>query len=1034
MQTNFRKTAVALSLVSCFGMYPGLQLTASAETAVQAQQTRVVKGTVSDSQGPLMGATILEKGTSNGVITDVNGNYTLKLQNANATLVISYVGCNPQEISAAGKTSINVVLKEEGSLLNEVVAIGYGSARRSDVTGSIASMNGDMLRQIPSSDVTQALQGRIAGVDLTTTNSQPGASMQIRIRGQRSLTASNDPLIVLDGIPFMGELNDISPSSIKSMDILKDAASTAIYGARGANGVIMITTYKGYAEQPAKVKYSGYVGLQNAVKYPMMNGEQLTKVREIAGIYTDGQKAKYGVDEIAGYDTDWQDLFFQTGVITNHDVQVSGGNKGGSYNVGLGYHNNKGVVPTQNFRRYNLNASIDQKVGNWVRLGLTTNTTYSMQRGAQIGLYGVLSASPLVNPYNEDGTFKRAFQSVDDQSWTTTKETLEANKDNWLGNNNNFGSYNTAYAEISQPWIEGLTYRVNLGANYKMSKGGSFTGTGINAFLDTNPNGASIRHGETINWAVENVLTYDRIFAEKHHVNVVGMYSAEQTTFQQSYMSGQKIPADYFQYYNIGYAELNLAIPTGSQLYNQSGLMSWMGRIMYSYAEKYMISAALRSDASSRLAKGHQWHTYPAVSVGWNIAKENFMENLDVDNLKLRVGYGETSNQSINPYSTLGSLSTRYYNFGDDYQKGYYVTGLPNPDLGWEYSKTWNFGVDFSLFKGRLSGTFEYYIQNTKDLLLNVKLPSTSGVNSYTANVGETQNKGFEFSINGTIIENKDWKWTAGINFYQNRNKLVALASGSEEDIDNRWFVGHPIDVIYDYKKVGLWQQGEEELMKILQPDATVGSIRVEYTGEYDANGKPVRAISEKDRQVMEMEPDLIGGFNTSVYYKGFDLTVVGSYKIGGKMISTLYGNSGYLNMLNGRRGNVDIDYWTPENTGAEFPAPNCVRTDQNPKYGTTLGYFNAGYFKIRNITLGYNFSKAVTKYLGLSTLRLYATVQNPLTLSKYTSMSGQDPEPNSMSNNGQYHATTMDGHGIPVVGTNAPFTRNYIFGIEVAF
>lgn len=998
-------------------------------------QSISVSGTVVDEMGePIPGANVLQKGTTNGVLTDIDGNFSLKAPSG-ATLVVSYIGYLTKEVPAAAK--VNVVLQEDNKMLDDVVVIGYGTARRSDLTGSIASMSSDALREVPSSDITQSLQGRVAGVDLTTTNSQPGASMQIRIRGQRSLTASNDPLIVLDGIPFMGDLNDISPSSIKSMDILKDAASTAIYGARGANGVIMITTFKGAIEQPATVKYSGYVGFQNAVKYPMMTGAQLEEVRRIANIYTDGEKPKYGLDEKAGLNTDWQDLFYKTGIITNHDLQVAGGTKGGSYNIGLGYHTNKGVVPTQEFTRYNLSANFDQKVGKFVRIGITTNTNYSVTEGSQIGLYGVISASPLVNPYNEDGTFKRAFQSVDDQSWTMTKQTLEGVEESWLSHTTNLGSYNSAFAEISQPWIEGLTYRVNVGANYKMNKNGSFTGTGVNAFLDTNPNGASLRHTETLNWTVENLLTYDNTFAEKHHLNVVGMYSAEQTTFQQSYISGQKIPADYFQYFNIGYAELNLAVPTGSQLYNQSGLMSWMGRAMYTYDDKYMLSVALRSDASSRLAAGHKWHTYPAVSAGWNINKEKFMDDVEwLDQLKVRVGYGETSNQSISPYSTLGRLSTRYYNFGDDYQKGYYVTQLPNPDLGWEYSQTWNYGLDFSLFNGRLSGTFEYYTQSTRDLLLGVNLPSTSGVSSYTANVGETSNKGFELSINGTIIENKDWKWTAGINLYHNHNELVALASGNKEDIGNGWFVGHPIDVIYDYKKVGIWQQGEEELMKILQPDAKVGSIRVEYTGEYDANGKPTRAISEDDRQVMELEPALMGGFNTNLSWKGLDLNVVGSFKVGGKMVSTLYGSSGYLNMLNGRRGNVDVDYWTPQNTGADFPSPDCVRSDQNPKYGTTLGYFDAGYFKIRSITLGYTVAPKAIKKAGFKSLRAYATIQNPFTFSKYTSMSGQDPEPNAMSGNGQFNATTFGnaGHGIPVVGTNAPFTRNFIFGVDLSF
>ncbi|MCF0201852.1 MAG: TonB-dependent receptor, partial [Bacteroidaceae bacterium] len=433
-----------------------------------------------------------------------------------------------------------------------------------------------------------------------------------------------------------------------------------------------------------------------------------------------------------------------------------------------------------------------------------------------------------------------------------------------------------------------------------------------------------------------------------------------------------------------------------------------------------------------------------AVSVGWNIHNESFMSNVEwIDNLKIRVGYGETSNQSINPYSTLGTLGTRYYNFGDDFVKGYYVSGLPNTNLGWEYSQTWNFGLDYSFLNGRIYGTIEGYTQKTKDLLLAVNLPSTSGVSSQMSNVGETKNNGFEFSINGTILDNLNgWTWKAGLNFYTNSNKITKLAVETDDpnykgDEANGWFIGHSINSIYDYKKVGLWNESDPDYkyLDILEPGGNVGMIKVAYDNiERDETGKPLRAIGAEDRVVQDLDPDVIGGFNTSVAYKGFELSIIGSFKIGGKIISTLYGGSGYLNLLTGRRGNVDVDYWTPTNTGADFPNPAGVLSGDNQKYASTLGLMDAGYFKIRSITLSYTFGKKVLKSLGIKNLRLYATVQNPVTASKYTSLSGQDPEPNAMSNDGQFNATTMGGHAIPVVGTNAPFTRNYIFGLDFSF
>ena len=1036
---NLKKSSLLMGL--CFGatLLP-MQAFAEANETIQSvqQAARKVTGVVSDSQGPLIGATVKEKGTANGIATDLNGNFVLNVK-PGATLVVTYVGYVTKEVKvpANGGGKIFVTLEEEqGRNLNEVVVIGYGTQRREAVTGSVANMQGDKLNQVAASNAAYALQGRVAGVLMTQTSSQPGAEMQIRIRGQRSLTASNDPLIVLDGIPFMGNLSDINPADIKSMDILKDASATAIYGSRGANGVIMITTTKGTQGTPAKVSYNAYVGVKKLFhRYPMMSGPQLAQLRKDAGLFTNS------LEESDDTDTDWQDLFFRTGIQTSHDVGVSGGTQGGSYSFGAGYYHDEAVIPTQQFDRYSVRGNFDQKVGDYFRFGLTTNNGFRINKGNQIGVYNVLSMSPLASPYDENGNLKRIVTMPNDQTFVMTKEVVESLEDTWLSESKTLSSYNTLFAEVQCPWVKGLSYRINVGLNYRHTKGGSFTGTGINNTDPNYINSASVNEENTTNWAIENLITYDRIFNEKHHINVVGMYSAEQTTYEKTSVAAKGIPAEYFHYYNLGTASGEITVNPDNWNYWQSGLMSWMGRVMYTYDNKYMLSATLRADASSRLAKGHQWHTYPAVSAGWNISRESFMEDLKwIDNLKLRVGYGETSNQSINPYSTLGRLSQRRYNFGTTFDTGYYVSALPNPELGWEYSRTWNFGVDFSLFGGRLSGSMEYYVQNTRDLLLDVSMPSTSGVGSYTANVGKTQNKGFEMSLNGIILDNKNgWNWEAGLNFYFNRNKLVELASGAERDEANRWFVGHPIDVIYDYNKVGLWQEGDPYL-EILEPGGNVGMIKVEYSGDYNADGTPTRQIGPDDRQIQSMEPDLMGGFNTTVGYKGFDLTVIGSFQIGGTLISTLHSSYGYLNMLTGRRGNIDVDYWTPENTDAKYPKPGGVMSSDNPKYGSTLGYFDAGYLKIRTITLGYNFDriKAVRDF-GISKLRAYVSVQNPFVLfSPFNNECGLDPETNTYSNNGGTMAVTMDGyngkHVLPVVGYNTPSTRNFLFGINVTF
>ena len=995
-------------------------------------QNIMVKGIVKDNFGePVIGANVTEKGTTNGMITDLDGNFSLTVQK-NAILVISYIGYVTQEIAIKGNTNLNITLKEDSKALEEVVVIGYGTARKSDVTGSIASVGGDKLQEMPSTNITYALQNRVAGVDMTQTSSQPGATMQIRIRGTRSLTASNDPLVVLDGIPFMGNLSDINPGDIKSMDILKDASSTAIYGSRGANGVILITTNRGAQGTPAKFTYNGYVGAKSVFsKYPMMDGPKYAEMRKYAG------KFENSLDESDDTNTDWQDLLYRTGMVNSHDVSVAGGTNNGSYSFGAAYYKDQGVIPTQNYTRYSLRGSFDQGVGKYFRFGLTTNSNYNITKGSNVGPYSVLNNTPLANPYNADGSLKRTVKlNSQDENFVVTRDLVEDLEDSWLNEKKGFGTYNNLFAEVQCPWVKGLKYRVNLGLNYRSTKGGVFTGEGINSSTADTPSTASLEHTETTNWAVENLITYDRTFG-KHQLNIVGMYSAEETVYTKSHIAARDIPAEYLQYYNLGRAEGNITVNPDNWDYQKSGLMSWMGRAMYTYDNRYMLMATVRADASSRLAKGHQWHTYPAVSAGWNIGQESFMDDLEwLDILKVRVGYGQTSNQAVNPYSTWGKLSTRPYNFGPTgYATGYYVSALPNYDLGWEYSSTWNFGLDFTLFGGRLSGTFEYYIQKTSDLLQNVNLPSTSGVSSYVGNVGKTENKGVEFTLNGTILDNHNgWTWDASINISANRNKLTELASGADRDEANNWFVGHPIDAIYDYEKIGLWQEGDPYL-DILEPGGNVGMIKVKYTGEYNEDGTPVRQIGPDDRQIISMEPKFTGGFSTRVAYKGFDLNVITAFKCGGKLISTLHHSNGYLNMLTGRRGQVDVDYWTEENTNAKYPKPGGIQSGDNPKYGSTLGYFDASYWKVRNISLGYKFDEQKwLKNFGIQSLRAYVSIQNPFVIcSPFHKETGLDPETNSYGNE-NVAVTSGIQRRFLTVGTNAPSTRNYLFGINLTF
>ena len=1015
-------------------------------TSVFGQATQdgiAIKGTVSGQGEPLVGVSVSVAGTTTGTVTDLDGNFSLTVPSSSSTLVFNYLGYQSQRVTVGSQRTFTITLQEDSKALGEVVVIGYGAQRREAVTGSVASMQGNVLREVQTGNVTSALAGRVAGVQMTQTSSKPGADMQIRIRGTRSLTASNDPLIVLDGVPFPGTIGDINPSDIKSIDVLKDASATAIYGSRGANGVIIIMTNKGVAGQKARVTYDTYYGIKTLYhRYPMMTGDELYEMRKYAGMYKDTEgNPTMGADEAHGNNTDWQDLMFKNGMVVNHDVSISGGTETGSYNFGAGYYKDQSMLPGQNYNRINLRATIDQNVGKYLRFGITTNNNYNVTNGQNLSLYQTLALSPLINPYNQDGSWKPFVSSIDDQNtWAYSRSAIENLGDKYADNQRGYASYNSLYGEVKIPYVEGLAYRISMGLNLRGFDRGRYTGQ--NVFTYNVSSDGSFEKALTYQWVVENLLTYDKYFGN-HHINFTGLYSEEKTHYDRSLVSASNIPADFFQYWNLGRADkADVTVNPDNQRFEESGLRSVMGRLMYDYDSRYMLSVALRSDGSSRLAPGHKWHTYPAISAGWNIGREAFMESVDwINDLKLRVGYGQTSNQAVAPYKTLGLLSTsiQQYNFGTtSLTTGAKVSEAPNPELGWEYSSTWNYGLDFSLLKNRLWGSVEYYVVNTHDLLMAVDLPSSSGIATYTANVGKTQNKGLELALNGTIFDNKDgWSWDAGINFYTNKNKIVELASEQTEDIRNHWFVGYPVNSIYDYQKIGIWQQNDPYL-NILEPGGNPGMIKVLYTGDYNPNGTPTRQIGAADLQIIDPSPNWMGGFNTRVAYKNLDLNIIGSFQNGGILISTLHSSSGYLNLLSGRRGNVQVDYWTPENTGAKYPRPGGINDGNNRKYGSTLSYFDASYFKVGQITLGYNFDPNAKwfKSVGLSSARLYVTLQNAFVLfSPFNNETGLDPVTNTYADeNVAVKPDTYKANSMPVVGTNTPQTRNFLVGLNVSF
>ena len=637
------------------------------------------------------------------------------------------------------------------------------------------------------------------------------------------------------------------------------------------------------------------------------------------------------------------------------------------------------------------------------------------------------------------------LQTEADNLWIPTENEVNRIGDRRKNQQLDYGSYNNIYAEVKIPWVEGLKFRLNLGLNFRTDRDGDFTGQGVFNYNEQNPSSASYNSSITRDYVIENQILYDRTFAEKHKVNFVGLFSAQNTKYDNVGLAVRNIPEENSLWYNLDSA-ISEDITNYGTGYSATGLLSYMGRVMYQYDNRYLMTATIRTDGSSRLAPGNKWVTYPAVSVGWNIGNESFMDDVSwVNQLKIRAGYGETSNQAIAPYSVQGRLGTVNYNYGGTFATGYFIDQVPNANLGWEFSQTYNYGLDFGLFNNRLSGTFEYYVTKTNDILYALGLPSSSGVGNITSNIGETENKGFEISLNGTIIDNPDgFTWDAGINLYSNQNEITALASGKKRDEGNLWFEGSPINVIYDYEYVGLWNESDPDFQYLQQyepGDSAPGMIKVRYTGEYNDDGSPVRAIGADDRVIIDPTPDFQGGFNTRLAYKNIDLSMVGTFQHGGTLVSTLYSSSSYLNLLTGRQNNVDVDYWTPNNTDAKYPAPGGLQSGDNQKYASTLGYFDGSYLKVRSITLGYNFEQEFITNIGLKRLRVYASAQNPFVLfSPFHDESGLDPEITNSGVDGNGNRqnaavnTTNISRGIPTIGTNIPSTRNYLIGLNISF
>ncbi len=1000
-------------------------------------QQRVVSGLVTERDGtPLPSVSIMEKGTMNGVLSDATGKYSITITTPEPVLIFSFVGYETQEVAVDSRNVVNVTMVTSTIGLEEIVVVGYGTVRKSDITGSITSVDVDKIRDVPAATVVKALQGKTAGVEIQNIGRQPGAGSQIRIRGSRSLSGSNDPLIIVDGIPFGGNLNDIASDDIAALEVLKDASATAIYGSRGSNGVIIINTRKGESGA-IRVSYNGYFGLNTAARqYDLFSAEEFIKLRTVAN-YTN-----YMPDEtesmLLGRETDWQGLMYQTGQTHSHELGFSGGSENFQYSLSGGFYNETGIIPVIEYSRYNLRLALDQQIGKRFRIGVTSMNSLSNTTGndATRMMWAIYSLSPLMVPYETDGTVNK--QPAFDTDYTYNPLTF-LDQTLWGDTNRRHTSFNTMYLEVDL--FEGLKYRANLGYDLGTGKYGSYHGKDTEMRQGSESTG-QLSNTETSSYTIENMLIYDKTFG-KHRLGLTAMQSVQESTNTESSFTGTTLAADYIQWNNFRLFEVVDATADNTtrreyhNYYNNWTLASFMGRINYSFLDRYLITLTARSDGSSRLAEGKKWHSYPALALAWKIKEESFLrESSTISTLKLRAGYGQTANTSIDPYRTLGGMSGTVYNFGDRGVNGYYVSTLPNIDLTWEYTKQTNIGLDFGFIKDRINGSVDVYFQQTDGVLLGVSLPPSQGVpGSFLKNIGATENKGLEVVLNGVILSptsEKGLSWELNTNVFLNREKITALQDTSvKQDIGNGWFVGYPSSAIYDYVKLGIWQLGEE--VEAATYGAKPGDIKLEDL-DPDGDGplEPDGKIDDKDRKVIgSSQPKLMGGFTSTWGWRGFDLSIVGYFRVGGMIASTLHMPNNYWNRLDGRRGQIKVDYWSPDNPTNDMPKPdmsiNAARTN-------VLGYFDGSFLKVRSINLGYNINKKYTQWLGINSgIRLYASVTDPfIFFSPYIKAGGLDPEPtnNASSDNS---ALSMPNRML-VVGTGIPPVRKYVFGLNVKF
>lgn len=999
-----------------------------------AQQAITGKVTSSEDGQGVPGVSVMIKGTNKGTTTDANGSYKINSSSAKDVLSFSAIGYTTSEVAVGSKNTINVVLNVENQALSEVVVVGYGTQKKSQLTGAISQVSAKQISEMPITNLGQALQGRTAGVDVSQSGSKPGQTAKILIRGRRSFNAGNDPLYVVDGIPLSAGYEDFNPNDVQSMEVLKDATATAIYGARGANGVVLITTKRGAVKGKTTVTYDMYVGQSQVLnKLRLFNGTEFAEyVREAyraTGIYKNaagaivptGQSDPVADSKVAvlggdpnvveglaqGRSTDYQDLLLKNGFQQNHSIGIQGGNDRTQFYISAGYYVDKGVTEGLDYSRYSLRANIDHEINKWLKVGISSYMMFSDRNGENLNPYSfTIQQNPLGAPYKADGSIN--FTPTNDALLTNPLAEIVPGAQ--VDNTKKYRIFNSIYTEVKL--MEGLKYRVNFGPDFTLSRWGRFIGAQTNARKGGDPQ-ASTQSNFGFNWTLENIINYSKT-VQKHNLNVTFLHSIQRDRYENYAANVQGIPAETQQFYNLGNASSVLGV--GSNL-TEWTINSLMARVNYDYNDKFLVTLTMRRDGSSRFGVNSKYGNFPGVAVGYNISNEPFLKSVQwLDLLKVRAGWGSVGNQGVSPYQTQGLLNRTAYAWDNTAAFGYRPNTIGNPDLRWETSATKNIGFDFSFLKGRVQGSLELYQTNTTDLLLSDQLPGSIGFSAVTKNVGETRNRGIELSVSTVNVDTKGgFKWTTDFQFTKNQEAIVSLYNGAKDDIGNKWFIGQPLNSFFDYKKVGIWQVSEAEQAKKYYPGdnanalgAGVGQIKVQ-----DTNGDGV--INADDRVLLGSDvPTFQAGITNRFSYKNFDISFFLFGRFGQMIVSGFHQDN---NALAGRYQQIKVDYWTPNNPNAEFPRP--FSNQEFPQYRQTLIYFDGSFIKMRNINFGYTFNSTVAKKFGMESLRLFSSIQQPFIWSSFISKyNGVDPETSGTSvNNGVTPSTRVF-----TVGINAKF------------